>query len=262
MINKRLHDVSYSKEEYESAISIYNSALIDSGYNQVLSHEGNHKETEKRQRKRNIIWFNPPFNKSVIFLNLVKKHFPPHHKFNKIFNTNTIKLSYSCTTNMANNIKRHNNKILHGDTKNTSPMCNCRRKSSCPLNGNCQSKCLVYRADVSTSNDHRIYYGQCEGEFKARYNNHMKSFRNKAYINETELFKHIWMLKTNTIEHQIKWSIAARAPPYKAGSSRCTLCLTEKVAILRSNPRGLLNRRTELLSKCRHRNKYLLCNLK
>ena len=88
---------------------------------------------------------------------------------------------------MANNIKRHNNKILNCDTKNTSPMCNCRRKSSCPLNGNGQKKCLVYRADVLTSNDHRIYYGQCEGEFKARYNNHMKSFRNKAYINDTEL---------------------------------------------------------------------------
>ena len=47
MINKRLHDVSYSKEEYESAISIYNSALIDSGYYQVLSYEGEHKETKK-----------------------------------------------------------------------------------------------------------------------------------------------------------------------------------------------------------------------
>ena len=40
------------------------------------------------------------------------------------------------------------------------------------------------------------------------------------------------------------------------------LCLTEKVFIIRANTKGLLNKRTELLSKCRHRNKYVVGNLK
>ena len=52
-----------------------------------------------KQRKRNIIWFNPPFSKNVAtkigryFLNLVDKHFPRDHKFHKIFNRNNIKVS-------------------------------------------------------------------------------------------------------------------------------------------------------------------------
>ena len=51
----------------------------------------------------------------------------------------------------------------------------------------------------------------------------------------------------------VVWCIVARAPAYKSGSGRCTLCLTEKSVIIGTNPRGLLNKRTELISKF-HRN--------
>ena len=81
------------------------------------------------------------------------------------------------------------------------------------------------------------------------------------YINETELSKHVWMLKDSNKSYKVVWCIVARAPPYKSGSGRCALCLTEKSVIVRANPKGLLNKRTELISKCRHRNKYLLCNI-
>ena len=36
------------------------------------------------------------------------------------------------------------------------------------------------------------------------------------------------------------------------------LCLAEKVAIAQFEGVGLLNKRTELLSKCRHRNKFIM----
>ena len=145
--------------------------------------------------------------------------------------------------------------------KKDPPKCNCRNNSNCPLNGDCEEKCLVYKATVRTENDSHIYYGQCEGEFKARYNNHTKSFRNRKYENETELSKHVWMLKDSNKNYKVIWCIVARASPYKSGSGRCALCLTEKSVIVRANPKGLLNKRTELISKCRHRNKYLLCNI-
>ena len=122
-------------------------------------------------------------------------------------------------------------------------------------------KCLVYKATVTTENDSHVYYGQCEGEFKARYNNHTKSFRHRKYENETELSKHVWMLKDSNKSYKVVWCIVARAPPYKSGPGRCALCLTEKSVIVRANPKGLLNKMTELISKCRHRNKYLLCNI-
>ena len=38
----------------------------------------------------------------------------------------------------------------------------------------------------------------------------------------------------------------------------CDLCLTKKYIIARANKNNLLNKRFELISKCRHRNKYIL----
>ena len=70
-----------------------------------------------KNRQRNIIWFNPPYCMNVQtnigreFLNLVSKHFPKNHRYNKIFNKNNIKVSYSCTDNLQTIIKEHNRKI-------------------------------------------------------------------------------------------------------------------------------------------------------
>ena len=130
-----------------------------------------------------IIWFNPPYNESVKtnigkqFLKLVSKHFPRHHKYNKIFNTNTIKLSYSCSTNMKNLIKQHNSRVLSEPTSHQEKLCNCRNKNSCPLDGNCQVKNIVYKAIITTDQNYCICYGTAKGEFKTRYNNHTNSFR-------------------------------------------------------------------------------------
>ena len=52
-------------------------------------------------------------NVAMSFLHLIDKHFPKSHKLLKIFNKNDLKVSYSCTTNMANIIKNHNRKILN-----------------------------------------------------------------------------------------------------------------------------------------------------
>ena len=56
----------------------------------------------------NILWYNPPFSKNTNtnighkFLALIDKHFPKDHKLRKIFNRNTIKISYSCMNNTNN----------------------------------------------------------------------------------------------------------------------------------------------------------------
>ena len=69
-------------------------------------------------------------------------------------------------------------------------------------------------------------------------------------------------MKYSNIEFSIKWRIKSKAIPYKYGSRNCDLCLAEKVAIARYKGDGLLNKRTELLSKCRHRNKFIIANVK
>ena len=47
--------------------------------------------------------------------------------------------------------------------------------------------------------------------------------------------------------------------PYKCGSENCDLRLTEKL-IAQFEEVGLLKKRTELLFKCRHRNKFIISN--
>ena len=98
MVNKQLREISSSKNEFESAKGIYNSALKNSGYTQNPGYEKEHNSSQSKQRKRKVIWFNPSFNKMVktrigkVFLHLVKQHFPKRHKFHKIFNLSTIKV--------------------------------------------------------------------------------------------------------------------------------------------------------------------------
>ena len=76
-----------------------------------------YKNTGKN-RKHNIIWLNQTYSKllktniSKYFLRLFNKHFPPGHKLYKIFNKNTLKLSYSSMPNLKAKIDGHNQKIL------------------------------------------------------------------------------------------------------------------------------------------------------
>ena len=108
-----------------------------------------------RQRRRKVIWFNSPYNNRVstnigkAFFHLLRKHFPPSNRLHKICNKNVVKLSYSCTPNMANILSAHNNKLLksHNGKPEFKP-CDCRYKPSCPLNGNCRDKAIVYQATV------------------------------------------------------------------------------------------------------------------
>ena len=270
MVNKRISELSCDEQEFNKVKKTYEKSLTDSGFDYKMQYCGdeNSNSENKRHRLRNVIWFNPPFNSSVksnvgkIFLNLVKKHFPPSSRLHKIFNRNTLKISYSCTSNMANIVKQHNRKVLSDHGVNQTRPCNCRDKSNCPLDGKCLATNIIYEAKLITNDATMLYYGTSENEFKYRYNNHTKSFRHIKYKNESELSKAVWSLKDDGKEFTIRWSIAKSAAPYKAGSKRCDLCLSEKVCIIRSRSKELLNKRNELISKCRHKNKFVIGNVK
>ena len=170
-----------------------------------------------------------------------------NHRYNKIFNKNNIKVSYSCTDNLQTIIKKHNRKILRtSKTPYKENNCNCRKKNDCPLKNNCLTQSVVYNANVTTESDstEKNYIGLTEGTFKQRYTQHELSFRNRNYSNSTELSKHIWTLKDT----------------YSNKSKRCHLCLTEKLYLIRAKKPSLLNKRSELISKCCHENKFYLAN--
>ena len=149
------------------------------------------------ERSGNIIWFNPPYNQNVItnttkhFLNLLHHHFSKFNKLHKIFNRNTVKVSYSCTENISSIISSYKKKLIQNNAPNTKP-CNCRTKSTCLLNGQCQSQDIIYKSTVSTAvNPDKVYIGTIEGDFLKRYHNHTKPFRNKRYTKDISLSNYI-----------------------------------------------------------------------
>ena len=268
-VSRRLTDISSDRTVFEEAKPLYNDALRESGYNKGVQYLENRKAGKKRKnRPRNITWFNPPYSQNVAtnvgrkFRSLVKKHFPKKSKLHKIFNTNTLKLSYCCMPNMAAIIKQHNNTIRgkrSSTEQNTSARtCNCRVKNQCPLNGSCLTESIVYKATVDTEEDQKEYTGLTATTFKTRYNSHQQSINNQKYQNSTALSKHIWSLKDNNVPYSIKWSVQKKATAYKNTTGKCNLCVAEKVAIIKADKTKSLNKRTELVSKCRHENRFYL----
>ena len=104
-----------------------------------------------------------------------------------------------------------------------------------------------------------VYHGLTEGPFKTRFNNHTLSFRVDSHRKDTELSKYMWALRDLGLEGEVRWEIAKRAAPYKCGAKRCDLCVTEKMVIAAADPIITLNKRSELVSTCRHRAKFR-CN--
>ena len=268
-INKRLSDISSNEAVFNKSTGIYQNALKSSGYQVDLQYSKQDPSTrQRRNRKRNIIWFNPPFSKSVksnigkSFLHLLSQHFPPSHKLHRIFNRNSVKVSYSCMSNMKTVINNHNKKVLNNVTEDITNGCNCRSKRQCPLDNQCLTSNVIYKASVTCDDVEKSYIGLTEGPFKTRYLAHKSTFKHRKYEKSTQLSKYIWKLKDRQKDFQIRWSVVKRAYAYRNGSKRCNLCLEEKLCILKSNETQTLNKRSEIISKCRHENKFYLKNFK
>ena len=164
--------------------------------------------------------------------------------------------------NMGSIISGHNKKILNASKEPApSKTCNCRNPANCPLDGECLAESVVYKATVSVANKPtKVYYGLTEPQFKTRWNNHKSSFKIPKRRNETELSKYIWDLRENDgvpdKDIHLKWSIHQKCPKYKCGTRRCDLCISEKATILMADKASLLNKRSEIVSTCRHRLKF------
>ena len=176
-------------------------------------------------------------------MRLLDKHFPPNHKFYPILNRNCVKISYSCMPNMASIIKSRNAKLMKPVSGN-------------PVPHTSEATCIVYQATVTSGKQSNMYFGSCSTTFKARFNNHTSSFRHQSKAASMELSKHVWKLKDSNRPYNIMW-----ATPFHCGAKACGLCLAEKLQIMQAKPGPLLNKRSELVSKCRHKAKFLLKNI-
>jgi hypothetical protein len=101
-VNKRISQLSSDQNAFSAAAPMYENALNHRNYHANLHYTPSNNGNGNKRRQRNIILFNPPYSKNVrtnvgkIFLNLIDKHFPPSSCFHKIFNRNSVKVSYSC----------------------------------------------------------------------------------------------------------------------------------------------------------------------
>ena len=133
-----------------------------------------------------------------------------------------------------------------------------QNQTKLPLNGECLQSGVIYQAEVTSENRKETYIGLTATEFKKRYSNHKTSFNDEKKKSATELSKHIWDLKNAKKDFSIKWRIITKANPYNPATKRCNLCIAEKFFILLKPDLCTLNKRNEIMTKCRHQNNHLL----
>ena len=183
-------------------------------------------QKKKRTRSRRVTYFNPPFSNTVKtnvgkeFFRIFQECIPEGHALLKYFNKHTVKLSYSGCKNMKGYMDSHNRKLLNKN-KNEDPACQC--EETCPLQGKCGAKNIVYGANVVELNNNlaKKYYGLTNRQFKkigprggkyGRYFEHMDAIENEDSTHATKLSSHVWDLKKAGKPFRIDWSIEGRAP--------------------------------------------------
>ena len=165
---------------------------------------------------------------------------------------------------MSAMVKSHNNSVKrksgNNDRQPKGRRYNCRDKMQCPMDGNCQISSIVYKATVQVTGKDRQneYISLMEPAFKKRHGHHLTPFRNETHEKSTELSKCVWNLKRQNSEYSLGWSVIDQTPGYSNITKRCPLCLREKLEILQADKRVNINKTSELVSKCRHENKYYL----
>ena len=119
----------------------------------------------------------------------------------------------------------------------------------------------MYEAEISSTEEDypgNVYIGITEPPIKGRLGNHARDCNNEEYANTTELSKEVWKIKKKGFTPSIRWRIIKQLPAYNPETKKCMLCLGEKIEILQREGENLLNKRSELVSTCRHKRKFLL----
>ena len=275
MIEKRLSCLSKNKTVFDDSCNEYKAALRKGGHNEKLEYKENEiknsKERKKKKtRKRKVIWYNPPYNEAIEtnigqqFLKLIDKHFGKKRKDNlqKIINRKTVKIGYSCGQNVGNIIKNHNKTVMKKykeiDAQISERKCNCRRGTVCPLNGECLTEAVVYKAEVKPLGI--TYIGSTEGPLKQRLYEHKSNMRIEKNKAKTTLSQYVWDLKDRGVNAEIEWKIVKKCKKYESGDKKCDVCLSEKLETLKGRKKGekMLNKRNELMYKCPHKRKFIL----
>ena len=139
--------------------------------------------------------------------------------------------------------------------------CNCRNKNNCPLDEKCLTPNIIYEIQI-TSNQlnykKKNYIGTAETDFKHGFLNQTKSFNLEHYEKDTELSKEYSTIKHNHFTPKFTWRIVRKCAPFNTTKRKCYLCLNENLEIASYKGDNSLNKKSELINKCRHQNKFTL----
>ena len=268
-VNDRLSRISSSKNIFDAAIPPYQEALKKSGYKHKLEFKppplDGTNNVKKKCRSRPVTWFNPPWNSAVKtnvgkqFLRIIDTSFSDDNPLKKLFNRNTVKVSYKGMPNMSSIVSRHNTKLLNSDNiQQQDNGCNCQDgPDTCPLTpADCKKRSVIYVASVTSADGVEHYTGLTGDSFKKRWTQHEGDFRHNRKT--TTLSTYISKLKEEGKQFTVKWEIMDRAPVFNPVTRKCRLCLKEIFYILFRPDSASLNRRNELFNTCRHRTQKLL----
>ena len=118
---------------------------------------------------------------------------------------------------------------------------------------------LVYKAEVKVGSENKMYIGQTTNTFRNRLALHNSDVRTEK--NRTGLTTYLIGKKKKGINvDEIKWSKMFEVHPRQKGEKMCNLCNLEKTSIAIADPSISLNKRSEILQRCRHRDKLVLAN--
>ena len=162
--------ISANEEIFNEASRPYQQAIREAGHSYELKYECDmemSKNKKNKNRKRHILWYNPPYCRSVKtnigknFLQIVSEAFPKSHKLNKILNRNTLKISYCCLPNVGSKILADAmNKYRGPKIDENTPCINHRGNKECPVvGGKCNLRNNVYNAKIITNNTTFNYIG-------------------------------------------------------------------------------------------------------
>ena len=164
---------------------------------------------------------------------------------------------------MESLISAHNKRVIaaaEGREEPTSYGCNClTRVETCPLNGECKTPSLIYRADVEAEGKSKYYIGQTHRTFKQRL--YLHNSDTKTGKRRCTLSSHLLDLKSRGVVPQVSWSKICIAKARRRGERMCQLCISEKTNIA-CGEENILNKRSEVMVPCRHKESLYLSNFR
>ena len=119
---KRMNRILSYEAPFDNAAPSYNNILSASGYKENLVHHTDLPPSNRVTWRK--IWFNPSHSVNV------ETKIGKTNKFQKIFNKNNVKVSYSCLPNFANMIKPHNRILSEKTAQGNEPIYQCNLKKN------------------------------------------------------------------------------------------------------------------------------------